>query len=106
MIKITSYLLMLPTSPLPAMKAEIPCCSACFQSSTQHHWEAFPKPSQRRCSSQNEELENVTFDRQRVTRCKTCKVPVGRKKAKQRSGRKKFLTALTHGTYFSSSMHT
>lgn len=59
-----------------------------FESSMHHQWETLPKPSRHRSSSENKELDNVTFDRQRITRCKNCKVPVGRKKAKQCSGRK------------------
>lgn len=39
-------------------------------------------------AAETKELENVIYDRQQITRCKSCKVPVGRKKAKQCSGRK------------------
>lgn len=51
-------------------------------------WEICPKASRHRCSLEKEALEMVTFDRQRITRSKNCKVAGGRTKAKQRSGRK------------------
>lgn len=73
---------------LSTITAEILCCGAVFSEQHTYAWEILLKPSWDHSSSENKELENVTFDRQRITRCKNCKVPVGRKKAKQCSGRK------------------